>query len=212
MALLLYNVRLLFKSFAAEVTDLPPSLMLFLVFFPRATAFVPPEEVKSRPSYRTALIVTATAVGHALILAVLTTMLGAIAPEYLQAYANVLGLCAAVLTSIQYFPQIWTTWKMGRVGSLSIPMMCIQTPGGFLWSASLAARLGWDGWSAWGIYLITATMQGILLIMGIIFEIKAKRNGTANDSDDEGSDDETVVDERVDENTPLVRSRSDTKA
>ena len=185
--------------------------MLFLIFFPRATAFIPPQQLQDRPTYRTALIVTALATFHALLLAVLTTVIGAMAPEYLQSYANVLGICAACLTSIQYFPQIWTTWKMGRVGSLSIPMMCIQTPGGFVWSASLAARLGWAGWSQWGIYLITATMQGVLLIMGSIFELKARRNKKAGDGEsettagDDEQDSETIT-ERPDERTPLMRS------
>lgn len=185
--------------------------MLFLIFFPRATPFMPPNELKGRPTYRAALIVTFIAVLHALTLAILTTLLGAIAPEHLQSYANVLGIFAAVLTSIQYFPQLWTTWQMKRVGSLSIPMMCVQTPGGFLWSASLATRLGWAGWSAWGIYLITATMQGILLIMGIIFEIRARRAEKAgeNAGDDHGSNADTTTEERPTENTPLINGKAD---
>lgn len=62
-----------------------------------------------------------------------------------------------------------------RVGSLSIPMMCIQTPGSFVWAASLAARLGPEGWSAWGVYLVTGCLQGSLLAMGIYFEVMHKR-------------------------------------
>ena len=187
--------------------------MLFLVFFPRASPFMPPEQLKDRPSYRTALIVTAVAVLHALILAVLTTLIGAVAPEHLQVYAGVLGISAAITTSIQYFPQLWTTWKMGRVGSLSIPMMCVQTPGGFAWAASLAARLGWAGWSSWGIYLITATMQGILLIMGGIFEFKAWKEGRKigdEDEDGEASDDETITEQTpANERTPLMKKADD---
>lgn len=77
---------------------------------------------------------------------------------------------SAVLASIQYFPQIWTTFRLQKVGSLSIPMMCIQTPGSLVWAASLAQRLGAEGWSAWGVYVITALLQGTLLVMGIYFE------------------------------------------
>ena len=50
--------------------------------------------------------------------------------------------------------------------------MCIQTPGSFVWVGSLAARLGWEGWSTWGIYLCTGILQGILLTMSIGFEIR----------------------------------------
>ena len=53
--------------------------------------------------------------------------------------------------------------------------MLIQTPGSFVWSASLAARLGVEGWSTWGVFLVTGCLQGCLLVMGICFEIKARR-------------------------------------
>ena len=67
--------------------------------------------------------------------------------------------------------------------------MCIQTPGSFVWVGSLAARFGWEGWSTWGIYLVTGVLQGCLLVMGIIFELKARRKsaageGRVNDNDD----------------------------
>ena len=51
-------------------------------------------------------------------------------------------------------------------------MMCIQTPGSFVWVGSLAGRLGIEGWSTWGIYLVTGMLQGILLVMSISFEIR----------------------------------------
>lgn len=96
-------------------------------------------------------------------------------PMHLGTWANVLGIMATVLAAIQYLPQIWTTWNLGHVGSLSIPMMLIQTPGSFVWAGSLAARLGAEGWSTWGVYLVTGCLQGCLLGMGIAFEVKARR-------------------------------------
>jgi hypothetical protein len=53
--------------------------------------------------------------------------------------------------------------------------MLIQTPGSFVWSASLAARLGIEGWSTWGVFLVTGCLQGCLLVMGICFEVKARQ-------------------------------------
>lgn len=53
-------------------------------------------------------------------------------------------------------------------------MMLVQTPGSFVWSASLAARLGIEGWSTWGVFLITGCLQGCLLTMAISFAIKAR--------------------------------------
>lgn len=51
-------------------------------------------------------------------------------------------------------------------------MMCIQTPGSFVWSGSLAKRLGLAGWSTWGIFLVTGILQGMVLTMCISFEFK----------------------------------------
>lgn len=51
-------------------------------------------------------------------------------------------------------------------------MMCIQTPGSFVWSASLAKRLGLAGWSTWGIFLVTGVLQGMVLTMCISFEYR----------------------------------------
>ena len=44
---------------------------------------------------------------------------------------------------------------------------------------SLAARFGWEGWSTWGIYLVTGVLQGCLLAMGITFEIRERRKRKA---------------------------------
>lgn len=117
---------------------------------------------------------------------------------------------ATVLASIQYFPQIYTTLRLKRVGSLSIPMMCIQTPGSFVWAASLAARLGMEGWSAWGLYIVTALLQGSLLVMGVYFEyISPKRKNKAALHE---RDERTLNGERYEpdghpsEETPLLQS------
>jgi hypothetical protein len=124
-----------------------------------------------------------------------------------KAYAHTLGILAAVLASIQYLPQIWTTWKLKAVGSLSIPMMCIQTPGSFLWAASLAARYGWEGWSIWGLFMVTGLLQGILLVMGSVFEYrnwkrKASRiQGAEGEASGEG---EGPGGSEDDERTPLL--------
>lgn len=98
-------------------------------------------------------------------------------------WADALGIMATVLAAIQYVPQIWMTWHLGDVGSLSIPMMLIQTPGSFVWSASLAARMGMAGWSTWGVFLVTGCLQGCLLVMGVWFEIKARRVRRASETE-----------------------------
>ena len=108
---------------------------------------------------------------HGLVVIILTCVFYLALPKQLNNWANFLGVMAAILAAIQYVPQIWTTYHLKHVGSLSIPMMCIQTPGGYLFAASLYARLGMAGWSTWVIYLLTATMQGAVLVMGIYYEL-----------------------------------------
>lgn len=112
---------------------------------------------------------------HGLVVIIVTGVFTIALPDHLNLWANFLGVMAAALACVQYIPQIWTTYHLKHVGSLSIPMMCIQTPGGYLFAVSLYMRLGTAGWSTWAIYLLTATMQGAVLGMGIYFEIMARR-------------------------------------
>ena len=149
--------------------------MLFLIFFRYREANVPADELgEAAPSWRTALSVGLLCVLHGLVVVALTAVFYLALPKQLNNWANFLGVMAAILAGIQYVPQIWTTYRLKHVGSLSIPMMCIQTPGGFLFAASLYARLGMQGWSTWFIYILTAGMQGSVLAMGIYYELKSR--------------------------------------
>lgn len=82
----------------------------------------------------------------------------------LYSLANAFGLLSTLLASFQYLPQIYTIYKLKHPGSLSISMMCMQTPGGFVWSLSLYLSPG-SIWSSWFPYLTAATLQGVLLLM-----------------------------------------------
>lgn len=162
-----------------SVADSLISLVLFLIFFRYRQANVAPEELRGdAPRWQTAVVVGLLCVFHGLIVVILTGVFFIALPSHLVFWANFLGVMATALAAVQYVPQIWTTYKLKHVGSLSIPMMCIQTPGGFLFAASLFARLGWAGWSTWVIYLITASMQGSVLFMGVYYELAARRQDT----------------------------------
>lgn len=163
-----------------RLTDQLYSFVLFLVFF----RYSPVDDAgmeeldEDQPRWQTALLVASLTLLHGLAVIVVTGVLSAVAKEHLPTWANVLGVMAALLAAVQYIPQIWTTYHLKHVGSLSIPMMCIQTPGGFVFAGSLFARLGWAGWSSWGIFVLTATMQGLLLYLAIYYEVQARTNGT----------------------------------
>ncbi|KAJ5584509.1 uncharacterized protein N7459_004309 [Penicillium hispanicum] len=200
-------------------------LLLFVIYFPRATSPTDPvssvSSASSGPTYRTALAVTALCLFHALVTVILSVAFALRRPAALPAWANFLGILAAILASIQYFPQIYTTFRLRCVGSLSIPMMCIQTPGSLVWAASLAAREGAKGWSVWGVLLVTASLQGTLLVMAIYFEYfglnsrqkdfhRADENGVPNGDSSERPETparDPVPADRPSEETPLLQSQ-----
>lgn len=60
------------------------------------------------------------------------------------------------------------------MASLSIPMMCIQSPGSFLFAYSIAIRPQ-TNWSSWITYVCTGILQAVLLGMCITWRIREKR-------------------------------------
>jgi uncharacterized protein with PQ loop repeat len=169
-------------------------LILFLIFFPTAGPETHPVDAPPRPTYKTALTVVFTCIAHFTIVLILSAVFLLFYPSYVIYWATTLGVGAALLACIQYIPQLWTTWKLQHVMSLSIPMMCIQTPGSFVFAASLFSQYGWQGWSVWGVYCITGVLQGGLLIMGIRFEIR----------DWKARKEAILVEDAEDENRPLL--------
>ena len=162
-------------------------LFLFLLFFPRTPTDA---KYKDQPPFRLAITVFLVSIIHLVLTFLLSAIFIYVYPSRLSSWAHFLGILGTCLAAIQFLPQIWTTWKLQEVGSLSIPMMCIQTPGSFVWVGSLAARFGWEGWSTWGIYLVTGVLQGCLLVMGITFELKARRKGPVGEGGANGDSDE----------------------
>ncbi|KAK7734931.1 hypothetical protein SLS53_007708 [Cytospora paraplurivora] len=150
--------------------------VLFLVFFHYTDNGISDEEAEEAeegPKWQTAVLVATVVLVHILLTVVLSAVFVLVLPSHLGSWAIFNGILAAVLAAVQYIPQITMTYQLKHVGSLSIPMMCIQTPGGFLFAASLAVRLGWAGWSTWGIFLLTAVMQGTLLSMALYYAFTA---------------------------------------
>lgn len=61
-------------------------------------------------------------------------------PRHLSLWATFLGVTSAGLAVLQYAPQLVHTYKSKLVGALSIPMMCIQTPGTTFMVVSIILR------------------------------------------------------------------------
>lgn len=88
-------------------------------------------------------------------------------------FANALGIVSTSMALVQFFPQLLTTYRAQHAGTLSIPSMLIQTPGGLFWSWSLWAQPN-SSWSTYLPFLTSALLQGTLLMMCLYFQ--ATRN------------------------------------
>ena len=207
---LCFSLMLVHRSHPTTLLLIHTSLVLFLIFFRYRQANVPSEELRGdAPRWQTAVMVGLLCVLHGLIVVIITGVFFIAVPDHLNFWANFLGVMATVLACVQYVPQIWTTYHLKHVGSLSIPMMCIQTPGGFLFAASLFGRLGWEGWSTWVIYLITACMQGSVLFMGVYYELAARRQSSYSNGYTEGSAPHSPIQHSTPRRPPANRTYSE---
>jgi len=93
-----------------------------------------------------------------------------------QRWAGFLGWSATVLAALQYIPQIIHTSRARLVGSLSIPMMCLQVPGSAIFVYSLALRPGVN-YTSLAAYVCTGVLQGVLLVLCIVWRIRERRAG-----------------------------------
>lgn len=73
-------------------------------------------------------------------------------------------------------------------------MMCIQSPGSFLFAYSLATRPGVN-WSSWITYLCTGILQAVLLGMCIAWRMREKKEDRKGKGVARGDD--HVEDERT---------------
>lgn len=93
-----------------------------------------------------------------------------------QRWAGFLGWSATLLAALQYIPQIIHTARARLVGSLSIPMMCLQVPGSAIFVYSLALRPGVN-YTSLAAYVCTGILQGVLLVLCIVWRIRERRMG-----------------------------------
>ncbi|GAA5896188.1 hypothetical protein JCM5296_007257 [Sporobolomyces johnsonii] len=93
-----------------------------------------------------------------------------------RVWATTQGLVSVALGCAQYAPQLVLTARRKLVGSLSVPMMLLQTPGSFLFVYTLAIRPAVN-FTAWGTYFVTGVLQGTLLVLCLVFKRRQARLG-----------------------------------
>jgi uncharacterized protein with PQ loop repeat len=171
--------------------------MLFLIFFPTEPDLVSSAVsiTSTAPPKRRDAVVVGVATLLALLLVGITSIaMVASFPHHTQGWANLLGTVSGVLAAIQYLPQIYYTFKIGDVKSLSIITMLIQVPGAFVFAFSLWLRVGWEGWSTWLVYVVTGILQGVLLGLAISYYLARRKNKRAEDASVSGEEEDEHID------------------
>lgn len=185
-------------------------MLLFLIFFPRHTPSGETEsdvdEETNLPTWREAVLVLALSLAFFIFTFIGSIVFAYPLHDHVRGWANFLGLTGTLLAAIQYIPQIITTYRLQTVGSLSVPMMCIQTPGSFVFASSLAVRLGPGGWSAWGLFILTGCLQGCLLVMSLTFLWRERKTAKAENAITNESANDIANGRANNEQTPLLRN------
>ena len=93
---------------------------------------------------------------------------------FFRIYQEVLGIAAAILNGLVYLPQIFTLLKNQEIGSNSILMYALQTPGNLL-IIFYQAIMFRAPISTWLTFVIVFCQQLIILIILIYLHFKKKR-------------------------------------
>jgi MtN3 and saliva related transmembrane protein len=81
-----------------------------------------------------------------------------------------IGVCAAVLTSLSYIPQVRKAWPRGSTKDLSLTMLVVLTSGLLLWVGYGLLKSDW--------VIVAANSVGALLSASVlIFKIRDMRSG-----------------------------------
>ncbi|KAG5457410.1 MAG: hypothetical protein BJ554DRAFT_2587 [Olpidium bornovanus] len=111
------------------------------------------------------------------------------ASKLVATLASVNGVTSMVLGCAQYVPQLCTTWREKEVGALSLPMMMLQAPGGFLLAYTIAGRPG-TNWTSWITYVATGILQGALLLMCVVWRYRNRSTPLRSPEDPNPDDSE----------------------
>jgi MtN3 and saliva related transmembrane protein len=80
-----------------------------------------------------------------------------------------IGICAAVLTSLSYIPQVRKAWPRGSTKDLSLTMLVVLTSGLLLWVGYGLLKTDW--------VIVAANSVGALLSASVlVFKIRDMRS------------------------------------
>jgi MtN3 and saliva related transmembrane protein len=86
-----------------------------------------------------------------------------------QGIISWIGVCAAVLTSLSYIPQVRKAWPRGSTKDLSLHMLLVLTAGLLLWVGYGLLKADW--------VIVAANSVGAALAAGVLaFKIRDMRS------------------------------------
>ncbi|KAK9455468.1 hypothetical protein V1511DRAFT_510329 [Dipodascopsis uninucleata] len=186
------------KCFAATlgVTQVALQVLMFMIIMVLFVIYFP---VEYYHEYRQAITVAVMSVIHCSFVVVFSVIFY-VSKSDIAGFAGFLGIQATILALLQYLPQIYTTCKLRQAESLSIHTLCMQAPGGFIWTLSLAMRRG-TSWSSWLPYFVAAILQTLLLAMCLYYEnLRGQNNRGCNVSEQEMEEESHTISLFEDEN------------
>jgi PQ loop repeat len=134
----------------------------------------------------------------------------------LQTWSFITIGVSTLLALISFLPQIYYTWTLKQLESLSITTISMQVPAYFLLVASLALRFGspsdagnyFTAYNVWVNYLITDSQEGILLGLSIYLAYAMPENNRLSEENGHENTHERA-DSITDEQTPLLLAWQD---
>lgn len=119
-------------------------------------------------------------------------------------FADISGILATILSIGQYIPQLYTTWHIKHAGTLSIPMLCIQVPGGWAWSLTLYMQPR-SQWSSVLPFFGAAFLQTTLLGMCVYYKHKYPTQILEANAELRIAEENIMNSRRNDEHLPLLQ-------
>ncbi|KAH9927539.1 hypothetical protein B0H21DRAFT_763138 [Amylocystis lapponica] len=172
-------------------------LVLYMIYYPPHLKFVeveldmhdsrPPHHIKTpvmSDDWRLSIILSWVVFLHIVSITFVTFLLLGTNPSpdapqqerQISIWATFLGVTAALLSAMQYIPQLWHTYRLKLVGALSIKMMLMQSPGSIFMVLSIALRPG-TNWTTWIPYAVAGALQATLLTMCLFWRARQRRLG-----------------------------------
>ena len=121
--------------------------------------------------------------------------------DSMELFGTILIGFSSVGQFVQWGPQIYTTYKLKQVGSLSLPMIFLQAGGAAL--TAYFFSLDGEGWYIWAPFVVSSVLLTVLFLESMYF----LRRGKKTDAETANTSGAVNYDPKAD-NEPLLSAKS----